>query len=117
MQRILNSLFAAFLLLAAIRLDVHADGLPPSQAAETIRSSLFAAQMNPQSADEELARAENAYGGSFQSALTAASPESDAAIQAGFETLRAAESAPQAAAARAKIWTAILETKKEQSWV
>ena len=108
MQRILNSLFAAFLLLAAIRLDVHADGLPPSQAAETIRSSLFAAQMNPQSADEELARAENAYGGSFQSALTAASPESDAAIQAGFETLRAAESAPQAAAARAKIWTAIL---------
>ncbi len=115
MHKLLKSLTLLTLILAVSNHTVRAEALPPAQAAETIRSSLFAAQMSLQSEDPnaeiELGRAEAAYRGSFQSMIAAVNPAADERIRAGFAQMRAAlaETSPQKfAAARARVWTAVL---------
>ena len=115
MHKIFQSLALLTLVLAATHLKVRAEALPPSQVAEMIHASLFAAQMslpfdNP-NAKIELGRAEAAYSGSFQETIHSANPEADERILTGFEGMHAAltqESAQDFAAARAQVWTAIL---------
>jgi high-affinity iron transporter len=115
MNNVLRSLFALILLLSLTSQRARAEMLPPSQVAEQIRTSLFAAQMNVpsniQTAQEELDRAETVYSGGFQQAIKNAAPDSDELIRTSFEQIHNAlikSSAPDFALARVQLWTAIL---------
>jgi high-affinity iron transporter len=115
LKKILTCLFVMTLLLSATGREVRAAARPPAQVAETIRASLFFAQMNlpsnVQVAEEQLTQAETAYNDSFRQTIAGASPQADENIVAGFEQMHLAisdESAPNFAAARAQVWTSIL---------
>lgn len=86
----------------------------PAETAEAIRVALFNAQVAAEAggAESAVAQAQAAYGGDFAAALEAAAPEVDARIRAGLGDAQAAvmaADAPVLAAARAQVWTAILQ--------
>lgn len=115
MRRVLKSLVLLTLIIATSSWSTRAAASPPAQVAETIRSSMFTAQMSLPSdiamSEIHLSQAEVAYTGHFQATIAAANPAADERIHAGFERMRAALTEPSAgefAAARAQVWTAVL---------
>lgn len=115
MTKFLKCLLALILLLGMTNFNVKAEALPPSQVAETIRASLFTAQVNIPSniqiAQDGLNRAEAAYSDSFRANILGANPASDENIRAGFEKMHLAltqQSAVDFALERAQVWTSIL---------
>src|SRR5690348_29035 len=95
--------------LAALTLpvvQVFATSLPPAATAQTIRESLFNAQIalisDPASAEMLLADVKASYTGDFAQTLQAAAPEADTRIRAGISDATealASDNAPAFAAA------------------
>jgi high-affinity iron transporter len=88
----------------------------PAETAADIREALFAAQMaltsSPAQAEKALAAAQAAYAGSFAQQIQRAAPQADERIRSGFADAArfvAQESAAGYAAARAQVWTGILD--------
>ena len=111
-------LFSALSLLALAALPLPARAQPntPARAAENIRAALVQAQLNltsdQDSARQLLAGAEATYQSSLEGALAQAMPIVDGRIQDGFAAADQALAAGDTmafAAARAAIWTGLLD--------
>jgi high-affinity iron transporter len=107
------ALFAALVALAP--LGARAQVVSPGTAGEHIRAALTQAQLalaaDPARAERLLQEAEQAYAG-LHERLTAAAPEPAGRARDGFAAARQALAAGEAvafAAARARIWTALLD--------
>lgn len=117
MSRPIRLALAASMLMAALSMSPRADAaaVSPGTAAGDIRELLFNAQLALTSslplAREDLARAQAAYADHLAGQIQAAAPEADARARSGFTQAQVAAEhgdAPEFAAARSKIWTAIL---------
>jgi high-affinity iron transporter len=88
---------------------------PPSAAAEEIRSALVAAQLELdqlEAAQTRLRAAQDAYHAALEPALAAQAPDAHARAAQGFDLAARAAAAgrtPEFAAARAQVWTALLD--------
>ncbi len=116
LPRLLLSFLLAVLLFPVVA--VRAEETAPVETAETIRETLFQAQMAlpgaPEQAAQSLTAARAAYSGDFARAIRGSAPQAEERVRSGLEAAADALNAlPQAqaaafAAARAQVWTAIL---------
>ena len=88
----------------------------PGQAAETLRAALVDAQLqlidDPLAAQASLQEAANLYNTALAPSLSLAAPESDERVRQGLDMAAkavAVKDAPAFAAARAQVWTAVLD--------
>ncbi len=95
---------------------VFAEANTPAQAAEVIRTHLLQAQLalstDPAEAQQLLAEAHRIYDTSLAPTLAYIAPETAGRLQAGFaatEQALTSGDAPAFAAARAQVWTALLD--------
>ena len=91
----------------------QAQGIAPPQAAEAIRSDLLQAQLalsrEPASAQRQVADIQRQYAALLAPQLAAAAPATEARASAALVALAQATEAPRFAAARAQLWTALLD--------
>jgi high-affinity iron transporter len=116
MKKPLIAALALTVVLAATPAIVRADASQlPATAAEDIRSALVMAQLElnqPQAAQAKLQQARDEYEAALAATLSANAPEAHARVVEGFDLAeRAAQAnrAPEYAAARSQLWTALLD--------
>ncbi len=114
--RILTALAAGLCLALSSTLPATAQAASPANSAEQIRRVLVDAQLamisDPAGAREAVSAAEATFFAALSPQLSASAPEANARVEAGFAIMRAsaeAADAPALAAARAEVWTAILD--------
>lgn len=86
---------------------------PPIESADTVHSELFSTEVAIADHPADLSNIVLSAEGTYESALSAiilkADPQADARAKAGFEALHQAPNMPAFVAARAQVWTAILD--------